>query len=177
MVGKPNSLEPQRLRRDEGGWRGEEPIRRVLGGLRRVPEGAVRAFEVAGNPVSWAVRFSLRAPGAALQASAARGNNRVAVELLLTNKTTSKALFDQIRQDQSAIEPEVGEPLEWLRQDDYIVSRIALATKAFNVSDREQWPQQHGWLLDYLLKFKAAFWDRVSALTVPGTAPEPEAAG
>jgi hypothetical protein len=133
-------------------------------------------FEVAGNPVSWSVRFPLGAPGASLQASAARGNNRVAVELLLTNKTTSKALFDQIRQDQSAIEREIGEPLEWLRQNDYIVSRVAIATKSFDVSDREQWPKQHGWLLDYLLKFKAAFQDRVSAFVVSDAANDSEAA-
>ena len=133
-------------------------------------------FEVAGNPVSWAIRFALGTPGASLQVSAARVNNRVAVELLLTNKTTSKGLFDQIRQDQSAIEREIGGPLEWLRQDDYIVSRVAISTKAFDVSDREQWPKQHAWLLDYLLKFKAAFQDRVSALIVRGGANDSEAA-
>ncbi|MBV8443934.1 MAG: DUF4268 domain-containing protein [Hyphomicrobiales bacterium] len=128
-------------------------------------------FTVTEPPLTWSCRFPLGVPGVSLLASAARGNNRLAVELNFTNKTTSKAFFDQIKPDQSAIESEVGQKLEWLRQDEFILSRVAIATKAFDVSDREQWPKQFAWLLEYLLKFKAAFQDRVMALTPPNAAP------
>jgi Domain of unknown function (DUF4268) len=133
-------------------------------------------FTVAAPPVTWSCRFSLGAPGVSLIASAARGNNRVAVELQLTSKATSKAFFDQLKQDQSAIEDEIGQKLEWLRQDEWILSRIAIAAKAFVVSDREQWPKQFAWLLDFLLKFRAAFQDRVKALSLPDASPERGAA-
>jgi Domain of unknown function (DUF4268) len=134
------------------------------------------AFAVSEPTVSWSYRFPLGTPGVSLIASAARGNNRVAVELQLTSKATSKAFFDQLKEHQAAIESEVGEKLEWLRQDEYTLSRVAIATRTFIVADREQWPKQFAWLLGYLLKFKAAFQDRVKALAVadPSAEPEPE---
>lgn len=176
VVGKPNSWSRSVSRATRAGGELQSQYAAFWADFDAFLKKRAAPFEVLGNPVSWAVRFPLGAPGASLQASAASGNNRVAVELLLTNKTTSKALFDQIRKDQSAIEKEIGEPLEWLRQDDYIVSRVAIATKAFDLSDREQWPKQHAWLLDYLLKFKAAFQDRVKALSLPDATPESEPA-
>jgi hypothetical protein len=123
-------------------------------------------FTIAAPPVSWSCRFPIGLPGASLQASAAQGNNRVAVELILTNQAKLKILFDRLRLDQSAIEAEIGQSLEWLRQDEYTTSRVATATKAFDVSDREQWPQQFAWLLDYLLKFEAVFQDRVKVASL-----------
>ena len=132
-------------------------------------------FAVAEPTVSWSYRFPLGTPGVSVIASAARGNNRVAVELQLTSKATSKAFFDQLKEHQAEIEGEVGEKLEWLRQDEYITSRVAIATKTFIVSDREQWPKQFAWLLSYLLKFQAAFRDRVKTLAAdPSAEPEPQ---
>lgn len=131
-------------------------------------------FAVAEPTVSWSYRFPLGTPGVSVIASAARGNNRVAVELQLTSKATSKAFFDQLKEHQAAIEGEVGEKLEWLRQDEYITSRVAIATKTFVVSDREQWPKQFAWLLSYLSKFQTAFQDRVKTLAVADPSPEPE---
>ena len=132
------------------------------------------AFAVAEPTVSWSYRFPLGTLGVSLIASAARGNNRVAVELQLTSKTTSKAFFDRLKEDQAAIEREIGEKLEWLRQDEYILSRVAIATRMFIVADREQWPKQFAWLLGYLLKFQAAFLDRVKTLGIAGPSAEPE---
>jgi hypothetical protein len=86
------------------------------------------------------------------------------VELQFTAKGMSKYLFDHLKQEQTAIENEVGEKLDWLRQDEYITSRVAISTKTFIVSDRDQWPQQFAWLFGYLLKFKATFQDRVKAI-------------
>ena len=131
-------------------------------------------FTVSQPPLSWACRFPLGTPGVSLLASAARGNNRIAIELQLTSKATSKAFFDQLKQDQAAIESEISQRLEWLRQDEWILSRVAIATKAFIVSEREQWPKQFAWLLDYLLKFKAVFEDRVKSLNLLDTSFETE---
>ena len=125
-------------------------------------------------PISWSYRFPLGVSGASLLASAAIGNNRVAVEVNLTNKMTSKSFFDGLLADRSAIEAQVGQQLEWLRQDEYILSRIAAATRAFNVSDKEQWSAQFAWLLEYLLKFKAAFSDRLKSLSQPIASPNSE---
>ncbi len=133
-------------------------------------------FRVSGSPRDYGCSFGLGLAGVSLLALAGKWDNRLAVELRLNSKASSKALFDQLRQQQTAIEADIGEPLEWLRQDDKIRSRIAISTKAFNVSDREQWPKQYGWLLDHLLKFKAAFQERVRGLGEPDVAPEPDAA-
>jgi hypothetical protein len=133
-------------------------------------------FRVSGSPRDYGCSFGLALSGVSLVALAGKWDNRLAVELQLNSKESSKALFDQIRQQQAAIEADIGGPLDWLRQDNKIRSRIAFATKAFNVSDREQWPKQYAWLLDYLLKFKAAFQGRIKALGLPDAAPEPEPA-
>lgn len=125
-------------------------------------------------PVTWSCSFPLGAPGVSLLASAARGNSRVAVELYLTRKATSKAFFDELKKDQATIESEIGQKLKWLRQDEWILSRVAFDTNAFDVTDREEWPKQFGWLLDYLLKFKAVFQDRVKALSLPNASSETE---
>ncbi len=124
--------------------------------------------------MSWSCSFPLGAPGVSLLASAARGNSRVAVELYLTRKATSKAFFDELKKDQATIESEIGQKLKWLRQDESILSRVAFDTNAFDVTDREEWPKQFGWLLDYLLKFKAVFQDRVKALSLPNASSETE---
>jgi hypothetical protein len=71
------------------------------------------------RPITWSLNFPRGPPGASLLASAARGANRV-----------------------SAIASEIGQKLERPRRDEYIASRIAIATKAFIVSDRKQWPKQ-----------------------------------
>ena len=176
VVGKPNSWSRSVVHATRAGGELQSQYAAYWADFDAFLKARATPFTVTGNPLSWSCRFPLGVPGASLLASAARGNNRLAVELQFTNKATSKALFDQIQQDHSAIEQEIGGPLEWLRQDDYIVSRVAISTKAFDVSDREQWPKQHAWLLDYLLKFKAAFQDRVSALIVRGGANDSEAA-
>lgn len=122
------------------------------------------SFSVADPPVTWSCRFPLGTPGASLITSAARGNNRLAVELQLNAKTTSKYFFDALKQDQPNIEGEVGEKLDWLRQDGYILSRVAIETKTYAVADRAQWQQQFGWLFNYLSKFQTVFQDRVRAV-------------
>jgi len=177
VVGKPNSWSRSVSRASEGSlderqqeyaayWSAFDEFLKARGG----------SFRVSGSPRDYGCSFGLGVAGFSLVALAARWNNRLAVELHLNSKASSKAHFDQLRQEQSAIDADIGETLEWLRQDTKIRSRIAFATKAFNVSDREQWPKQHAWLLDYLLKFKAALQNRVKALGLPDTAPEPESA-
>jgi len=176
VVGKPNSWSRSVSRATRVGDELQSQYSAYWAEFDAFLKAKAAPFTVTGNPLSWSYSFPLGVPGAWLLASAARGNNRLAVELQFTNKATSKALFDQIQQDQLAIEKEIGEPLEWLRQDDNILSRVAIATKTFDLSDREQWPKQQAWLLDYLLKFKAVFQDRVKALSLPDATAEPEAA-
>ena len=125
-------------------------------------------------PVTWSCSFPLGVPGVSLLASAARGNSRVAVELNLTRKATSKAFFDELKKDQASIESLIGQKLKWLRQDEWILSRVAFETNAFDVTDRKEWPRQFAWLLDYLLKFKEAFQDRVKALPATSARPDPD---
>ena len=129
VVGKPNSWSRNVSRATRAGSELQSQYAAYWADFNAFLKARAAPFTVPGNPLSWSCRFPLGVPGASLLASAARGNNRLAVELQFTNKATSKALFDQIRQDQFAIEREIGEPLEWLRQDDNIVSRVAIATR------------------------------------------------
>ena len=131
-------------------------------------------FRVSGSPRDYACSFGLGVAGISLIALAGKWDNRLAIELHLNSKSSSKTLFDQLRQQQATIEGEIGEQLDWLRQDNKIRSRIAISTKTFNVSDREQWPKQHEWLLAHLLKFKGAFQSRVKVLGQPDAGFEPE---
>ena len=97
VVGKPNSWSRSVVRATRAGGELQSQYAAYWADFDAFLKARATPFTVTGNPLSWSCRFPLGVPGASLLASAARGNNRLAVELQFTNKATSKALFDQIR--------------------------------------------------------------------------------
>ena len=100
-------------------------------------------------------------------------DNRLSMELQFNRRTASKVIFDAFSKERAAIDAEFGEPLEWLRLDDQIRSKIAIVTTKFRLTDRDQWPQQHACLLDRLLKLKNVFGDRIRKFQMPDGQEEP----
>ncbi len=67
-----------------------------------------------------------------------------------------KELFNHLFQNKDAIESESGLKFDWRELPDKKASRI-LISKPVDFDDKEQWPEQFDWLIDTMLKMKAAF--------------------
>lgn len=79
----------------------------------------------------------------------------------LDSATRLRALYES----KDAIEREIGSPLRWNELTDK-KSRISLARHDTDPSDRDQWPEQHRWLLETLEAFHRAFARRIKNLDV-----------
>ena len=67
-----------------------------------------------------------------------------------------KDLFNHLFQNKDAIEAEAGLKFDWRELPDKKASRIIIFKPA-DLDDEEQWPEQFDWLIDTMLKMKAAF--------------------
>ena len=70
--------------------------------------------------------------------------------------------FATLGADKEAIDRELGGAPNWTSTD----ARDYVATERTNVDvgDRAAWPEQHGWLLDQLERYRQVFRDRVARL-------------
>jgi len=77
----------------------------------------------------------------------------------------SKNYFEKLEQEKTKIDSEVGEPLIWYNPTDAKVCKIYLR-KSTKIDNKENWPEQHVWLLEKLTKLYNVFHDRVKRLTI-----------
>jgi len=83
----------------------------------------------------------------------------------------AKAYFDVLQQEKKEIEAEVGEPLTWYTREGVRNCRIYLQRTA-DVTNREDWPDQHEWLRQKLEALDRAFRPRIKAAQLPDAAAE-----
>ena len=89
--------------------------------------------------------------GAEIRAELALGSNH------------SKSHFQQLLEQKEAIEAEMGTALKWYNPKNKKVCRVYLRNP-LDFRDKDQWPMQHQWLVDTLLKFKKVFAERIKNL-------------
>ncbi len=90
---------------------------------------------------------------------------RVGVELYI-HRDPIKNAIRALEKDRSAIEQEIGEPLEWQELPGKKGSRIALYHHNVDPTDASQYPAVHAWMLDKMQRFRKTFAPRIKALNV-----------
>lgn len=63
--------------------------------------------------------------------------------------------------EKEVIEQELDEALEWKASPEKKSSKIGLMRHDCDLSDREQWPEQHKWIFDKLQIFHKTFAERI----------------
>jgi hypothetical protein len=93
------------------------------------------------------VTFSSGRPATGFAAVVDPDEACVNVELFFRGRDASTSL-GVLRQDEDAIEAELGEQVDW--QEDTRPARAALYLDSAHVADRRDWPRQHHWLAERL---------------------------
>ncbi|OWY71564.1 hypothetical protein B7486_07705 [cyanobacterium TDX16] len=80
------------------------------------------------------------------------------VELFITrpDQRENKAIFDDLKKNQTAIENAFGAPLDWLRLDAKVASRIAADVKGGSVLDEATWDTLQDKMVDAMKRLEAA---------------------
>ncbi|MBE0617154.1 MAG: DUF4268 domain-containing protein [Proteobacteria bacterium] len=131
-----------------------------------------------------AIRPPKAYPRAWMSFAAGRSNFRLLATISATKKTLSVSLvmdgpdakphYHLLQRDRAGIEREFGTPLEWREQPRKKESVVLLETPS-DPADRAAWAQQHGWLLEWLERFRAIFAPRIQALDADEFEREPPA--
>lgn len=86
---------------------------------------------------------------------------------MFLNSNYSKSHFQQLLEQKEAIEVEMGTALKWYNPKNKKVCRVYLRNPV-DFREKDQWPMQHQWMVDTLLKFKKVFAERVKNLSDQG---------
>jgi hypothetical protein len=85
------------------------------------------------------------------------GIKEARVELnLMREQAENKSIFDQLWMRKAEIESAFGAALDWKRLDHGIASRVTYG-KAFDGTDKENWPEMIGWLTDHIKRLQRTF--------------------
>jgi hypothetical protein len=87
---------------------------------------------------------------------------RVGLRVYLHNRVADLAL-EQLAKDRTAIEQELGTPLQWNPNPENRDKTILLS-RDIDLSDREGWPAQIDWLVEMNAKFRQVFMPRIKKL-------------
>ena len=122
------------------------------------------------QPQNW-TSFGIGRTGIELAGTAAKGDpvglklhDHIRVEII-TRGAKGEAFFDQLEAQQAEIESSLETSLTWARPTVGHQCRIYVSRDA-EVTDRDDWPGQHAWLLSWLEKFDAVFRPMVKELQV-----------
>lgn len=114
------------------------------------------------QPQHW-MHFALGRSGFVLGAFIGTRDKWIQVALELQS-TGAKAHFHLLLNQQAAIEGALGTPLDWRELPGKKMSVIALRKGAMAPDVREQWSEQHAWLMERLEAFHRVFGPRVRNL-------------
>jgi len=89
-------------------------------------------------------------------------SHELRVELVLFDNN-SKVYFEQLESIKEEIEKEIGGQLTWYNPHEKRMCRINIR-KSTNLKDKDNWPEQHEWLLSKLELFYRVFAARVKQL-------------
>ena len=107
--------------------------------------------------------YSIGSSRCRLRACMRKSGRSIRAELYLTG-ATAKPFFHLLRQQQEAVEKELGYALEWDEKTDTNYSRIAIFLHDVDPEDEADWPRQHGWLADRLNELHCVFRQRIRTL-------------
>lgn len=116
------------------------------------------------RPRHW-LTFSIGRSGFHVNALLNTVNDRIGVELVITDKDEAKSFYHLLEKDKTAIEVEMGAALEWKENQEKTQSKIYLF-KNSNPADEASWQTQHEWLKNTLEKFDSVFRQRVRNLVI-----------
>lgn len=85
-----------------------------------------------------------------------------------------KAYFHLLKNDQAAIEAEVGEPLVWNELPEKRSSYVNVYRYGVNPTERLDWPSQHAWMLAHLEALHRTFAPRIKTLNAAAWNPPAE---
>lgn len=117
-----------------------------------------------GLPQSW-YNFPSGFSGIPYEAKFTHGN-KASVGLFIgrNDKDQNEGFFDELKNQQHAIESEFQEPLEWDRIEGYKSCRIAVTRSGAVTDSPETLEEIRDWMIDKLLKFKQVFGPRLKDL-------------
>ena len=95
--------------------------------------------------------------------------NNARVELYIDRRrgaAENKAIFDALVADREAIEAAFGEPLDWQRRDDEIVSKIQKQIDVGGYADESRWDRLQEAMIEAMIRLDRAFSPHISKLKV-----------
>ena len=78
----------------------------------------------------------------------------------------NKAIFDALAADREAIEAAFGEPLEWQRRDNAIVSKIQKQIDAGGYADESRWADVQEAMIDAMIRLERGFRPYIRKLAI-----------
>ena len=120
--------------------------------------------------------FPIGRAGFVLKMTIRSSQSRVNI-LLSMYGPNATAYFNLLADDREEIEAEIGklredEQLEWAELPEQASSWIALRRSDTDLTDEEDWPDQHAWLAEKLKLFDRVFRDRIRDLNAADSQPE-----
>lgn len=113
-------------------------------------------------PQHW-MNFSIGRTGFLLGALLHKPEKRIGVELYLGDEN-AKAYFALLRQQQQAIETELGFLLQWMELPDRKACRLLYHLENVDPFDQQRWPEYRQWMKERLERLNTVFRPRVRAL-------------
>ena len=93
-------------------------------------------------------------------------NNKISVELCITDKNNAKIFYQLLANDKIDIENELGSELEWKENLGKTQSKIIISKNNVNISNESDWIKQHEWFKINIEKFDKTFRTRIKKLNV-----------
>lgn len=114
------------------------------------------------QPQSW-MSYSVGRTGFHIGAVMVRPKRQIRAEVYIAGDS-AKAFFYLMREQQEAIEKELGYPLEWEELPNRRDCRISVYMLNVDPEDERDWPRQHDWLAARVNDFHRVFLTRVRDL-------------
>jgi len=121
-------------------------------------------------PQYW-TNFAIGRAGFWIEAFANTRDKRIGLSLVLDGPLAGKRL-DTLQQAREEIESAVGQPLDWTNDPEKKQRRIYLRSPDTDPMIRDDWPNQHKWLLEKIELFRKVFGTRVKTLDEGDEAPQ-----
>ncbi len=86
----------------------------------------------------------------------ARGIGRVELYITRSDPAVNKAIFEDLKQHEAAVEKAFGGPLYWQRMDGRMACRISVDVDDGSVNDESTWGQLHDAMVDAMKRLEAA---------------------
>lgn len=122
-------------------------------------------FPKAG-PRHW-LPFGIGRKGFQITAVVGRTGKSLRVELYMDQKgIPPNQAFNALFAQRHAIEADYGKSLDWQPLPNSVAARVAVHLTGADITNRNDWPRQHAWIISELKKFREIFTDRVKQLAI-----------